>query len=162
MVSQGGSSAQPGRSAFHLTAREIEVLKLIATGMSTKQIAISLQIAFKTAACHRSRIMDKLGIHEVAGLTRYAIRQGYIEIDRNNLSADHQEQLAEQVRQTYAEYKRAIDAHAVFQKERETFGLDSPNGSAGGRGPRDREKLAYEKYHASLVALRKFLLPEAD
>ena len=66
-------------SADQLTFRELEVLKLIATGSSTKEIAASLHITFKTAACHRSRIMEKLDIHEVANLTRYAIRQGYVD-----------------------------------------------------------------------------------
>src|SRR5690242_3362370 len=63
-----------------LTSREVEVLKLIANGLSTKEIAHSLGIAFKTAACHRSRIMAKLDIHNVANLTRYAIRSGYVGI----------------------------------------------------------------------------------
>jgi DNA-binding NarL/FixJ family response regulator len=58
-----------------LTPREIEILKLIAAGLSTKEIAVSLGISFKTAACHRSRLMDKLGIHEIANLTRYAVRR---------------------------------------------------------------------------------------
>ena len=66
----------PGqRLQSELTPREGEVLKLIASGLSTKEIALSLGISFKTAACHRSRLMDKLGIHEVAGLTRYAVER---------------------------------------------------------------------------------------
>jgi DNA-binding CsgD family transcriptional regulator len=61
-----------------LTRREREVLKCIAEGHSTKQVAGQLGIAFKTAACHRYRIMDKLGIHDTASLVRYAIRAGLI------------------------------------------------------------------------------------
>ena len=66
--------AQPGV----LTRREIEVLKMIAEGNSTKQIAGMLGIAFKTVVTHRTRLMAKLDIHEAAGLTRYAIRHGLI------------------------------------------------------------------------------------
>jgi two-component system response regulator NreC len=62
-----------------LTRRETEVLVLIAEGLSTKKLAQQLGISFKTAACHRSRIMDKLDIHQTAGLVRYAIRQKLIE-----------------------------------------------------------------------------------
>ena len=62
-----------------LTPRETEVLKLIAEGLSSKQIAARLGIAFKTAVSHRTCIMDKLAIHEVAGLVRYAIAQKLIE-----------------------------------------------------------------------------------
>ncbi|HKE24280.1 MAG TPA: LuxR C-terminal-related transcriptional regulator [Bryobacteraceae bacterium] len=64
--------------AERLTPREMEVLKYIAEGHSTKQVAEILGITFKTAACHRYRVMDKLGIHETASLVRYAIRQGMV------------------------------------------------------------------------------------
>ena len=62
-----------------LTPRETEVLKLMAEGLSSKQIAARLGIAFKTAVCHRSRLMAKLGIHHAPGLVRYAVRQKLIE-----------------------------------------------------------------------------------
>jgi DNA-binding CsgD family transcriptional regulator len=62
-----------------LTARETEVLKLIADGHSTRSLAAQLGISFKTAACHRMHMMQKLGIHETAGLVRYAIREGLLE-----------------------------------------------------------------------------------
>jgi DNA-binding NarL/FixJ family response regulator len=62
-----------------LTARETEVLRLIANGKSTKEVAHLLGMSFKTAACHRYRIMDKLAIHDTASLTRYAIREKLIE-----------------------------------------------------------------------------------
>lgn len=61
-----------------LTAREVEVLALVADGKSTKAIATTLGISYKTADSHRSRIMEKLGIHETASLVRYAIRQGIV------------------------------------------------------------------------------------
>jgi DNA-binding NarL/FixJ family response regulator len=62
-----------------LTKREGQMLKLIAGGNSTKQIAAILGIAFKTAVGHRTRLMTKLGIHDSATLVRYAIRAGHID-----------------------------------------------------------------------------------
>jgi two-component system, NarL family, response regulator NreC len=59
-----------------LTSREREVLQLMAEGKSTAQIAGCLYISIKTIESHRKQIMDKLSIHTVAGLTKYAVRQG--------------------------------------------------------------------------------------
>jgi DNA-binding NarL/FixJ family response regulator len=61
-----------------LTAREREVLQLIAEGRTTKEIGGVLGISVKTAETHRSRVMDKLEIRDTAGLVRYAIRVGLI------------------------------------------------------------------------------------
>jgi DNA-binding CsgD family transcriptional regulator len=69
-----------GPSRDGLTPREIDVLKCIAQGYSTKEIAHNLGMSFKTAACHRYRIMDKLGIHDVVNLLRYAVRAGLVEL----------------------------------------------------------------------------------
>jgi DNA-binding NarL/FixJ family response regulator len=66
-------------SQFGLTSRERQVLKLIATGHSTKQVAAILGIAFKTSVGHRSRLMKKLNIHDSVTLVRFAIRAGIIE-----------------------------------------------------------------------------------
>src|SRR5262249_42465453 len=63
----------------HLTAREAEVLQLIAEGRANKQIAAELCISIKTVEKHRQQVMNKLGIHDVAGLTRHAISKGIIE-----------------------------------------------------------------------------------
>ena len=69
-----------GRDGGHsLTPREREVLQLIAEGKTTKAIAATLSISFKTAESHRQRLMAKLDIHETASLVRYAIRNGMIE-----------------------------------------------------------------------------------
>ena len=62
-----------------LTPRETEVLQLIAEGKANKQIASELSISIKTVEKHRQQLMDKLGIHDIASLTRYAISQGVIE-----------------------------------------------------------------------------------
>jgi DNA-binding NarL/FixJ family response regulator len=63
-----------------LTSREKQVLQLIAEGKTTKETAAELGITFKTAECHRTRIMQKLGIHETAGLVRYALRSGLTQL----------------------------------------------------------------------------------
>ena len=62
-----------------LTLRERQVVQLVAEGKTTKEIAYTLAISSKTADSHRTRIMAKLGIHETAGLVRYAIRNRLIE-----------------------------------------------------------------------------------
>ena len=67
------------QDAEPLSIRERHVLQLVAEGMSTKAIADLLSISVKTAESHRTRIMQKLGIHETAGLVLYAIRRGIIQ-----------------------------------------------------------------------------------
>jgi len=62
-----------------LTAREREVVRLIAQGMSNREIAGALNVAFKTADAHRTNAMQKLGVHNSAELATYAIRHGLIE-----------------------------------------------------------------------------------
>jgi DNA-binding NarL/FixJ family response regulator len=62
-----------------LTSREREVLQLVAEGKTTKEIAGLLGVSVKTADAHRTRLMQKLDIHDIAGLTRYAIRHGIIQ-----------------------------------------------------------------------------------
>ena len=64
-----------------LTDRESEVLKHIAEGKSTKEIALSLYVSAKTVETHRKKIMDKLEMHSIAALTKYAIREGLTSID---------------------------------------------------------------------------------
>jgi DNA-binding CsgD family transcriptional regulator len=62
-----------------LTAKERQVLLLIADGKRTKEVASILGMSVKTAESHRSRIMEKLDIHDTAGLVRYAIRHSMVE-----------------------------------------------------------------------------------
>lgn len=64
-----------------LTDREREVLQLMAEGKSTKQIALKLHISIKTVETHRRQIMNKLDIHTVAELTKYAVRKGLTSLD---------------------------------------------------------------------------------
>lgn len=71
-------------SKTHLTAREMEVLQQIAEGAANKQIAADLAISIKTVEKHRDHLMQKLDIHDTAGLTRYAIECGIIESSVQN------------------------------------------------------------------------------
>jgi len=68
-----------GKKAARLTSREVEVLQLIAEGKANKQTASDLGISIKTVEKHRQNLMAKLNIHEISGLTRYAIGAGIIE-----------------------------------------------------------------------------------
>jgi DNA-binding NarL/FixJ family response regulator len=70
-----------GKPQPALTPREEEVLQLVAEGAPNKQIASELGISIKTVDKHRQQMMNKLGIHDTAGLTRYAISSGAIECD---------------------------------------------------------------------------------
>jgi two-component system response regulator NreC len=62
-----------------LTARERQVLQLVGEGKTTKEIAVLLGVSVKTAETHRTRLMQKLDIHETASLVRYAIRRGLVQ-----------------------------------------------------------------------------------
>jgi DNA-binding NarL/FixJ family response regulator len=76
----GAPLAAPGTPAtLPLTSREAEVLQLVAEGKANKQTAAELGISIKTVEKHRQSLMTKLDIHDVAGLTRYAIAVGSIE-----------------------------------------------------------------------------------
>ena len=79
-VSSGGKKA----SFAQPTERERAVLALVAEGLSTKEIAHRLGVAARTIETHRQRIMGKLDIHSVAGLTRFAIIHGIISLDQPN------------------------------------------------------------------------------
>ena len=65
-----------------LTPRQLEVLTLIAQGLSTRDIARRLKLSVKTVEAHRAQLMQRLRIHEVAGLVRYAIKRGLVKIER--------------------------------------------------------------------------------
>ena len=75
-----GQSSDP-RSAFTLlTSREREVLHLLAEGMRTKEVSQKLALSVKTVETHRKKIMEKLGIQSIAGLTRYAVKEGLVSL----------------------------------------------------------------------------------
>jgi DNA-binding NarL/FixJ family response regulator len=74
-----GHAGMSGKNGVQLTSREMEVLQLIAEGRANKEIAGELGIGMKTVEKHREHLMQKLDIHDTAGLTRYAISAGIIE-----------------------------------------------------------------------------------
>lgn len=76
------SQSEPSRPAeVELTSRETEVLQLIAEGFANKQIAGELGLSVKTVEKHRQGVMNKLRIHDTAGLVRYAVSKGFIEMN---------------------------------------------------------------------------------
>jgi DNA-binding NarL/FixJ family response regulator len=78
----GAISKIPADPAIELTARQREVLKHIAEGWSTKEIAHRLGISPKTVEAHRTQLMERLGIRDIPGLVRYAIRAGLVTLDK--------------------------------------------------------------------------------
>lgn len=75
---QGGAAESAGPA---LTTRQREILQLIAEGLATREIAARLSISIKTVETHRAHLMQRLDIHDVAGLTRHAIRIGLVSAD---------------------------------------------------------------------------------
>lgn len=71
-------SGEPAAQSSALTEREREVLHLIAEGLSSREIAERIHLSSKTVETHRANLMDKLGIHKVAGLVRFAVRAGLV------------------------------------------------------------------------------------
>ena len=100
LVSRQGRPVR--KFAVKLTSRQKEVLQLIAEGHANKQMADVLGISIKTVEKHRQHLMDKLNLHEIAGLTRYAISHGLVEskeqltMDSENGSEAHESPEVEQ------------------------------------------------------------------
>lgn len=76
-----GSSARPPEDGPRLTPRQREVIQLVAEGKSIKEIAAILGISVKTVEFHKSRIMEELGRHTTAELTRYAVAHGLVSLE---------------------------------------------------------------------------------
>jgi DNA-binding NarL/FixJ family response regulator len=74
--SQAAARGERTKAQTRLTAREAEVLQLVASGYSNREAAVQMGISIKTIEKHRQQVMNKLNIHESAGLTRYAISKG--------------------------------------------------------------------------------------
>lgn len=68
------------RAGDSLTSREREVIQLLAEGKTSKEVAVTLHLSVKTAETHRTNLMRKLGLHSVADLTRYAVRNGIVQV----------------------------------------------------------------------------------
>ncbi|MDQ3248075.1 MAG: response regulator transcription factor [Chloroflexota bacterium] len=73
-------AAHPNSDEDKLTLREREVLQLLAEGCSNRQVAEQLHLSVKTVGVHRLHLMEKLGLHDITELTKYAIRKGMIEV----------------------------------------------------------------------------------
>lgn len=73
-----GQRGEDKTSLDRLTPRQREVLQLVAEGRSAKEIALHLDITSRTVETHRTQVMEALGIHDIAGLVRYAIRMGLV------------------------------------------------------------------------------------
>jgi DNA-binding NarL/FixJ family response regulator len=83
LAQAGALRTEPGKpisaailQSQRLTTRELQVVQLIAEGNTTKEIAARLTVSVKTIETHRKQIMMKLGIHSIAGLTKFCIREG--------------------------------------------------------------------------------------
>jgi len=77
---QDGSNGNHDYSSDVLTGREREVIQLLAEGKTSKEVAVTLNLSVKTAETHRTNLMRKLGLHSVADLTRYAVRNGIVQV----------------------------------------------------------------------------------
>ena len=75
-IAASGNGVAAGKT--QLTARQLEVLRLVASGKTTKEIARNLGISPKTVEFHRSSLMQRIGAHDVTGLTRFAVQQGVL------------------------------------------------------------------------------------
>jgi len=80
--SKASRSRQSPSVSRQLTSREREVLQLIAEGHSARDIAQRLHLSVKTIETHRRQMMEKLGIHSVADLTKFAIREGLTSLEK--------------------------------------------------------------------------------
>jgi len=76
----GAISEDHERTENSLTSREREVIQLLAEGKTSKEVAVTLNLSVKTAETHRTNLMRKLGLHSVADLTRYAVRNGIVQV----------------------------------------------------------------------------------
>jgi DNA-binding NarL/FixJ family response regulator len=74
------TNARPGSSSERLSPRQTQILKLLADGNSTKQIALALGISSKTVETHRTALMERIGVRDIAGLVRYALKSGLIDL----------------------------------------------------------------------------------
>lgn len=77
----GQESSDPRSSIELLTARQREVLQMLAEGRSTKEIAAAMELSIKTVESHRAALMERLGIYDLAGLVVYAARNKLIAVD---------------------------------------------------------------------------------
>jgi DNA-binding NarL/FixJ family response regulator len=77
---EAGNEIKQDEAAAVLTGREREVIQLLAEGKTSKEVAVALRLSVKTAETHRTNLMRKLDLHSVADLTRYAVRNGIVQV----------------------------------------------------------------------------------
>jgi len=80
IMEYGGRATGETSLVRRLSARQIQVLQLIARGKTTKQVALEMSISAKTVEAHRMQLMDRLEIHDIPGLVRFAIKVGLVEL----------------------------------------------------------------------------------
>lgn len=85
-IAGGATAAESPLDA--LTARQREILQMIAEGRSTKEIAFALDVSIKTIETHRASLMERLDIHDLAGLVLFAARHGLVDLDGHRGSAE--------------------------------------------------------------------------
>ena len=97
-----------------LTRRERQVLQLIAAGRTTRELALDLGIAFKTAACHRQRVLDKCGVANTAELVSRAVQKGWVDSG----AAVYSKAVADRVQRSL---ERRLEYHSLLQNELQTL-----------------------------------------
>jgi DNA-binding NarL/FixJ family response regulator len=113
------------RPTEHLTSREREVLQMVAEGHVNKEIAATLYLSVKTVEKHRQQLMDKLSIHDVASLTRYAIANGFVECPESVGAPAHANTLLEEPEPKAAPPKPAARSKAGPVQVRAVFTASS-------------------------------------
>ncbi len=160
------------------TPRELQVLRLICEGHSTKQVAGLLGISAKTAACHRMRLMEKANVHDPINLFRWAIQRGYVTVQRPSTPARKPEPEAvsnwsvtlgdramvgkltfalDQARKRFLDASRELSCAAGEV----SMGIHGPDRILRFAPPEDRRRAAYEEYERARRNLDDFLLAES-
>lgn len=146
---RGGMQPQSGGQ---LTSREQEVLQLVAEGHVNKQIASTLFLSIKTVEKHRQQLMNKLGIHDIAGLTRYAIAHGVVESRRRLVGDGNEDSRAD----TAAAESRPAESGATSNGQRPTLNVQSrETDRAALSAPATEPKVATPRRRAKLVGSSK-------
>jgi DNA-binding CsgD family transcriptional regulator len=145
---------------YSFTPREQQVLKLIAAGISSKEIATALGISFKTVVCHRTRIQERLNLHCTADLTRYAMRHRFLREEPTEVAEE--DRLREQLRSSHRKYMDAFTNYNAFLKERESIGLTNPDSCERTRQLFRAERLRHDEYIAALRVWTDFVLGPQD
>lgn len=121
---RGGLQQQSGGQ---LTSREQEVLQLVAEGHVNKQIASTLFLSIKTVEKHRQQLMNKLGIHDIAGLTRYAIAHGVVESRRRLVGEEDEDE--DGGAESVATESRPAESASTSNVQRPTLSVQRPETS---------------------------------